>query len=249
MLKTRVIPVILTDGLSQVKGNKFDSWRTVGSVLSAARVFSARDVDELVLLDVAATASNSAVNLELVSNLAEFLRIPFAVGGGIRKLQDVENILKNGADKVIIGTALVEVPNLIEQAANEFGSQAIVCSIDSGCDGGNYTFTRSGKMRQELSALDLAQHAEELGAGELLLQSTQRDGTLSGFDLESIMKLSEVCSIPIIASGGAGTYHDLYQAIAAGANAVCAGAMFQFTPHTPAGARDFLSERGVSVRK
>ena len=249
MLKTRVIPVILTDGLSQVKGKKFDSWRTVGSVLSAAKVFSTRDVDELVLLDVTATDSNSTVNLELVSNLAEFLRVPFAVGGGIRKLQDVENILKNGADKVIIGTALIEVPNLIEQAANEFGSQAIVCSIDSGCDKGMYTYIRSGKLRQGLSVLELAHLAMDLGAGELLLQSTQRDGTMSGYDLESISKLSEVSTVPVIASSGAGTYQHLHDAILAGADAVCAGAMFQFTPHTPAGAREYLSEFGINVRR
>jgi cyclase len=248
MLKKRIIPTILTDGSSQVKGTNFNSWRTVGSVLTAAKVFSRRDVDELVLLDVSATKFNRIISPELVNQLAEFLRIPFAVGGGVSTLGEIELLLAAGADKVVIGTSFIENPKLITQASEAFGKQAIVCSVDSGTEGGKFCFTKSGEIKIDKSAKNLASLAEKSGAGEILLQSVWRDGTMEGFDKALIREVCSEVSIPVMVSGGAGQVRDYLNAIELGASAVCAGAIFQFTSCTPSEVRDFLRSNNVPVR-
>jgi len=246
--KVRIIPTLLTDGVNLVKGEGFDSWRTVGFVAGAARVFSMRDVDELVVLDVRATAERRRIADAMVEAVAECLSIPLTVGGGIRSLKDVEAALRHGADKVVIGSAVHDDPTFITDAAETFGSQAIVGSVDAAVDGGSFTASLSGDREHEIDVATLALRFETLGAGELLLQSKLRDGTLKGMDLSSIERVCAAVKIPVIASGGAGGYSDVLLAVEAGASAVAAGAMFQFTQHTPAGTRDFLSSHGVPVR-
>ena len=249
MPKARVIPTLLTDGVSLVKGERFQSWRTVGSVVAAAQLFSLRDVDELILLDVSATRERRTVHCDVVKAVAECLSIPLGVGGGISSLNDVERLLRSGADKVIIGSAAISTPQFVSQAAKQFGSQAIVGSLDSTDDSRRSISTQSGTKHECLSVLDALRHLESAGVGEILLQSVSRDGLLAGMDLQTISIVCEIAQVPIIASGGAGEYKDLYEALRSGASAVAAGAMFQFTQQTPGGAREYLAARDIPVRR
>ncbi len=249
MLKIRVIPTILTDGFSQVKGENFNSWRTVGSVITAAKVFARRDVDELVLLDVKARTSQRTIDKNLVSSLAEFLRVPFAVGGGITSVQDIEDLLAQGADKVVLGTSALVKPGLIADAARLFGSQAIVCALDFRVINGQYLTTcESGSRTLEVDPLSVALDFQNQGAGEILLQNVDRDGTMSGVDTDLIENLQAEITVPIIASGGVGKFEDFESLFAAGASAVAAGAVFQFTQVTPKEVRKFLGDKGYPVR-
>jgi len=220
----------------------------VGSVITAAKVYSRRDVDELVLLDVTARQNNRIVSPLIVAKLAEFLRVPFSVGGGISSLKEIESLLSSGADKVIIGTNALLNMKLISDAATSFGSQAIVVSLDVASSSSGTLAVNSGKNIIDISLVDAAKSIEQAGAGEILVQSIERDGLQCGMDLFSISEISPIITIPIIASGGAGSYEHLLEGLKSGATAVAAGAMFQFTEHTPKGARDFLRSHGVEVR-
>lgn len=249
MPKIRIIPSILTDGYSQVKGQSFDSWRTVGSVISAAKVFSIRDVDELVLLDVSARFRGKTIDFELVSSLAEFLRVPFSVGGGIDNVKQIELLLSSGADKVVLGTSALSNSNIIEEAANFFGSQAVVCAIDYRENNGQPKVTsHSGSKLHDLHPVELAKIAEKCGAGELLLQNVEKDGTMEGVNLKILGEVSSSVNIPVIASGGVGQFEDFEDLIDAGASAVAAGALFQFTKTTPKEVREHLRSKGFQVR-
>lgn len=250
MPKVRIIPSILTDGYSQVKGKSFDSWRTVGSVVATAKVFSRRDVDELVLLDVSARARGKTVDAELVSSLAEFLRVPFCVGGGINDMQQIELLLSSGADKVVLGTSALSDPSIIGQAAKFFGSQAVVCAIDYRENNGSPKVTSSsGSILHDLHPVELAKIAEQSGAGELLLQNVDRDGSMEGVNLEITGDVCSSVNVPVIASGGVGQFQDFEALINSGANAVAAGAVFQFTQITPREVREYLGKNGFQVRK
>lgn len=248
MARRRVIPTLLTDGVSLVKGEKFQSWRTVGSVVAAARVFSMRDVDELVLMDVRATQEGRTISPEMVSSVAACMAVPLAVGGGVKNLQDFEQVLRSGADKVILGAVALSNPEFITAAAKRFGSQAVIVSIDSNAPGGTSIATMSGTQPVEKTAVDAAIMAAEHGAGEILLQSVQLDGLLQGMDIAAIEAVTAAVSTPVIASSGAGSFEDFASAMAAGADAVAAGGMFQFTEQTPREARDYLATAGVNVR-
>ncbi len=248
MAKRRVIPTLLTDGVSLVKGERFRSWRTVGSVVAAARVFSMRDVDELVLLDVRATPEGRCVSPEMVVSVAECLSVPLGVGGGVNTLPDFEATLRAGADKVVIGTIAIRDLPFVSAAAQRFGSQAVVVAVDAVDDSSNAVAIEAGSVDVDMSPIDLALKAVDAGAGEILLQTVSRDGLQGGMNLPLIEKVSASVSVPVIASSGAGTYEHLLEAFTAGADAVAAGAMFQFTEQTPRGARNYLAARGVAVR-
>ncbi|HMM82452.1 MAG TPA: HisA/HisF-related TIM barrel protein [Terrimesophilobacter sp.] len=248
MAKRRVIPTLLTDGVSLVKGEQFRSWRTVGSVVAAARVFSMRDVDELVLLDVMATRESRCISPAMVSSVARCMSVPLAVGGGVKTLAEFEATLRAGADKVVIGSAAVRDLAFITAASHRFGAQAVVVSVDSVSDDGNAVAIDGGVSPVEMSPVALAIAAVAAGAGEILLQSIHRDGLQQGMDLELIHQVSTAVPVPVIASSGAGNYEHLLQALRAGADAVSAGAMFQFTEQTPRGARNYLAGEGIAVR-
>lgn len=243
-----MIPTLLTDGVSLVKGEKFQSWRTVGSVVAAARVFSMRDVDELVLMDVRATQENRTISPDMVSSVAACMAVPLAVGGGVKNLQDFEQVLRSGADKVILGSIALSDPDFITAAATRFGSQAVIVSIDSNSPGGTSIATKSGTEPVSMSVADAAIMAADHGAGEILLQSVELDGLLQGMDIKAIKSVTAAVSTPVIASSGAGSFEDFAAAMAAGADAVAAGGMFQFTEQTPREARDYLAAAGVNVR-
>lgn len=248
MVRRRVIPTLLTDGVSLVKGEQFRSWRTVGSVPAAARVFSMRDVDELMLLDVRATAEGRCIRPAMVKSVAESLMVPLSVGGGVRTLADFEATLRAGADKVVLGTAGVEDLDFVAAASRRFGAQAVVVALDTVDDTGTEIAVQSGSRAIGRDAVEVARAVVDAGAGELLVQTVSQDGLLTGMNLGLIRAVSEAVSVPVVASSGAGSYQHLLEAIQAGADAVAAGAMFQFTEQTPRGARDFLAANGVDVR-
>ena len=247
-MKVRVIPTILTDGLTVVKGEKFDNWRTVGSAEATARLYASRDVDELLFLDVNARSRNSMIDKTLLTHFSNVLDVPFSVGGGINTLEDAKFCFRFGAEKVVLGTAAIENPKLITEIADVFGNQAVIVSIDFENDASNQIRIKSGAVASDVASLEFVERLETLGAGEILLQSVRRDGTLSGMDFNRIVQVSNLTTLPVIASGGAASLTDFLQAVLSGASAVAAGAIFQFTQITPKQVRNFLSDQGVQVR-
>lgn len=250
MLKTRIIPTLLYKNLGLVKGVKFDSWRRVGSIMQSVKVYNMREVDELVFLDINATAEGRSPDLQTVDEIADECFMPLAVGGGISNLDDVRNLLKVGADKVVVGSAVITNPDLIPQIANKFGSQCAVVSIDFSQKNGKYeVFINSGKKATGLDPVQLAIQAEKIGAGEILLTSIDRDGTMSGYDVDLIKMVSKVIKIPLIVGGGAGNYeHMLEAAKIEGVSGLAAASMFHFTEQTPLEAKKYLNQFGVNVR-
>lgn len=251
MLKVRIIPTLLYRDFGLVKGTRFDSRRAVGSPIQAIKVYNLRGVDELVFLDVMATVRRKGPDFDLIDELADDCFMPLAVGGGVRTLDDVRRLLQVGADKVSINTAAVENPQLVRAAAEHFGSQSVVASIDTKRepDGTSTVWIRSGTAPTGRDPAELAQEMEGLGAGEILLTSIDRDGTMEGYDIEVIRRVSRAVTVPVIASGGAGSFEDMGRAVLEGeASAVAAAAMFHFTQQTPAEAKQYLKKLGVPVR-
>ncbi len=247
-VKVRVIPTILTDGLTVVKGEKFDNWRTVGSAEATAGLYASRGVDELLFLDVRARARNSIIDKTLLTHFSNVLDIPFSVGGGINTLEDAKACFRFGAEKVVLGTAAIVNPNLITEIADVFGNQAVVVALDFESDVSNQLRIESGASQTEIPSLELIENLATLGAGEVLVQSVQRDGTLSGMDFNRIAQVSRLTSLPVIASGGAASLRDFHEAVLNGASAVAAGAIFQFTQITPKQVRQYLSNQNIKVR-
>lgn len=243
-LATRIIPVLLNKGGTLVKGRGFHHGRVVGHTLQAIRIYQGRNVDELVYLDV--IGNERGPDLPLISQFASECFMPLTVGGGVRSVEDFRALLHAGADKVAINTAAVEKPDLITQAAEKFGRQAVVVSLDVSC---GKVATRAGRQITDLDPVAWSQQVARLGAGEILLNSVERDGTLQGYDLDLVSRVSTAVSIPVVACGGAGTYEHLRQGLAAGAHAVAAGALWSFTDATPAGAADYLANHGICVRQ
>jgi cyclase len=252
VLKVRIIPTLLYRDFGLVKGVRFDSRRAVGSPVQAIKVYDVRGVDELVFLDVTATRRGRGPDFALIDELADECFMPLTVGGGIRTIDDVRGLLRVGADKVAINTAAVENPQLVQEAAQYFGTQCITVSIDTKVDAAGdaaTVWTRSGTTPTGLDPVEHAVRMQALGAGEILLTSVDRDGTMEGYDIDTLRRVSEAVTIPVIASGGAGTYKDMGAAIIDGkASAVAAAAIFHFTEQTPAEAKRYLRGEGVPVR-
>jgi cyclase len=251
-LKVRIMPTLLYKDVGLVKGSVFDSWRRIGSPMQTVKVYNMRQVDELVLLDIAATPEGRGPDLAVVDELADECFMPLTVGGGVRTIDDVRALLMAGADKVSINTAAIEDPTLIRDVAGLFGSQCVVVSIDARRmeDGTYEAFTHAGTRPTGRDPVDSAREAERAGAGEILLTSIDRDGTMEGYDLELIRRVAEAVQVPLIASGGAGTYQHMADALGTGrASAVAAASMFLFTEQTPLGAKRFLGEAGFPVRR
>lgn len=249
--KIRVMPTILYRDLGLVKGLSFDSWRRTGSAMQAVKVYNLREVDELVFLDIAATREGRAVDFETIDELADECFMPLAVGGGVRSVDDVLRLLQVGADKVVLNSAAVTDPDLIRQTAQRFGAQCVVVSIDARrSPSGTYeVFIHSGTQPTGREPADWARQAEELGAGEILITSIERDGTMTGYDLELTRRVSTAVTIPVIASGGAGNYEHMAQALReARIQAVAAASIFHFTQQTPLEAKRYLKEQGFVVR-
>lgn len=250
MLKIRILPTLLFKDLGLVKGVRFDSWRRVGGVMQAVKVYNMREVDELIFLDITATLETRRPDFALVDDIADECFMPLTVGGGVRTLEDVRRLLEVGADKVAINTAAVEASELIGDASETFGAQCVVISIDARQVDGHYeVVTRSGTQPTGRDPVELAGDVEKLGAGEILLTSIDRDGTMEGYDLELTRRVVEAVSIPVIASGGAGSSDDVAAVISeAGASAAAAASIYHFTEQTPLEVKRSLYTRGIQVR-
>jgi cyclase len=251
MLKFRVMPTLLYAGSTLVKGIAFDSWRPVGAAMQAIKVYNLRQVDELVFLDIRATRESRGPDLALIGELADECFAPLTVGGGVSTVDDVRGLLRAGADKVAINSAAVHSPALVSQVADAFGSQCVVVSIDAKRepDTSHQVYTHSGSSPTGRSPTAVAIEAERAGAGEILLTSIDRDGSMAGYDIELVESVAASVGIPVIASGGAGRYEDFRTAITeGGASAVAAAAMYHFTEQTPLEAKRYLAKFGIPVR-
>lgn len=245
-LATRVVPTLLIRGDQLVKGEKFNAWRSVGHPAAAMRTHQLRGVDEVIVLDIGATPEEREPNFKLIERLVDGCFSPVTVGGGVRSVDHVRELLRIGADKVAICTGAVEVPRLVRECADKFGNQAIVVAIEHA---GPFACSRQKCQHPTLwTAVNFARVFAKAGAGEILLTSILQEGTQTGYDLPTIAAVSAAVTVPVIAHGGCGRYEDMYFAVRAGASAVAAGAFFQFTDATPKKASQFLHERGIEAR-
>ena len=255
MLKTRIIPCLdVADG-RVVKGVNFVGLRDAGDPVEAAKAYDAAGADELCFLDIHATHENRGTMFDLVQRTAEQCYIPLTVGGGIRSLQDIRTMLNAGADKVSINTAAIHEPELVSDAAARFGSQCIVVAIDvkrvsAPDDAPRYElFTHGGRKPTGIEAVGWAMKTAELGAGELLLTSMDRDGTRDGFELVITRAITDAVDIPVIASGGVGTLQHLADGVTeGGADAVLAASIFHFGEYTVGEAKGFMADQGITMR-
>ena len=249
MLKTRLMPTLLYKDTTLVKGIGFDSWRRVGSVMQSVKVYNLRQVDELVFMDITATRDGREPDFGLVDEFADECFMPLTVGGGIKTVDHVSRLLAVGADKVSIGTAATENPDLVTKIADKFGSQCVVVSIDYSESDRKTVRTHSGAVGTERDPVELSKEMEERGAGEILLTCIERDGAMNGYDVEMIAAVSSAVRIPVIASGGAGNPQHMLDAIVNGqASAVAAASVFHFTELTPREAKQYLREHGIPMR-
>ncbi len=250
MLAKRIIPCLDVDRGRVVKGIKFLNLRDAGDPVEVAKRYEEEGADELVFLDITASAEDREIMIEVVRRVAETVFMPFTVGGGIRTVEDMRRILEAGADKVSVNTAAVKNPKLIEEGARVFGSQCIVVAIDAKRRGEGWeVYINGGRTPTGLDAVEWAKRVESLGAGEILLTSMDRDGTKEGYDIDLCRAVAEAVSIPVIASGGAGTMEHFYEVFEMGkADAALAASVFHFGEIRIPDLKDYLSRRGIRVR-
>jgi cyclase len=254
MLCKRLIPCLDVKDGRVVKGVRFVDLRDAGDPVEAALAYDAQGADELVFLDITASHEDRAIMLDVVRRTAEGIYMPLTVGGGIRSLEDIRSLLRAGADKVSLNTAALARPALVREAAHAFGSQCIVVAIDAkreaaATGGGWGVYTHGGRRPAGRDAVEWAREVDALGAGEILLTSMDRDGTGYGYDLPLTRAVSEAVTVPVIASGGAGTLEHLREGVTEGkADAVLVASIFHFGRHTIAEAKAYLRDRGVPVR-
>jgi cyclase len=231
MLKTRVIPCLLLKGQGLVKTVRFKNPKYVGDPINAVKIFNDKEVDELIFLDIEASVERKKPPIKLISDIASECFMPLSYGGGLRDLDDIKTVFNLGVEKVVINSYAIENPDFVREASERYGSQSIVVAVDVKRNSfGKYeVFSRAGRERTKLNPVDHAKKMEKQGAGEIFLNSIDRDGTMEGYDIELIKKVSQVVSIPVIACGGAGRINDFAEAVGkGGASAVAAGSMFVF---------------------
>jgi imidazole glycerol-phosphate synthase subunit HisF len=243
MLAFRILTTLLIrDGLL-VKGKNFINDRRVGGVLQTVNVFQQREIDEMAIVDITASKDNRLIDYKFVDDITSNCFMPLAFGGGVKTIEDVRLLLNHGADKIIIGSNFSE--RLVNEVAKELGSQSVCVSIDYS---GDSVFLYSGTRNISKSVLEYAKSIEDAGAGEIILSSIEREGTLSGYDYPLIEKVCKNAWIPIVASGGAATWEDFYRVYNCGASGASAGALYQFTQETPRNIKKKLKEKGVPIR-
>jgi len=251
MLKKRIIPKFLIRGGRLIKGVGFhNNFREAGNPVSTAKVYDAYGVDELMFVDIDATVENRVVTGSIIERVSEEVFMPFTVGGGLKTLDQIAALLRSGADKVAITSAAIHQPDFVHKAAARFGDQCILVGLDYARlpDGQSHLFTHGGTVATNLDPVEYAQRMQDHHAGEILLCSIDRDGTMSGYDLELIHILSEKLDIPLIASSGAGTLAHCAEALNAGASAITISSMFLFSDHSPIKVRTYLATNGFPVR-
>jgi cyclase len=253
-LAKRIIPCLDVDKGRVVKGVQFVDIRDAGDPVEVARRYNEQGADEITFLDITASHEARDTTLHTVERMAGQVFIPLTVGGGVRELQDIRNLLNAGADKVAINSAAIHNPEFVREAAQRFGSQCIVVAIDAkqveqGDDSRWEIFTHGGRKPTGINAIEWAEKMTAYGAGEILLTSMDRDGTKNGFDLDLTSRISDAVNVPVIASGGVGNLQHLVDGIFQGkADAVLAASIFHFGEHTVPEAKRYMAERGVSVR-
>ncbi len=250
-VKVRLIPTLLFKSTHLVKTVQFARYRPVGIPVPAVKVYNAREVDELVFLDISATRENRGPTLALIQEMADECFMPLTVGGGVRSLDDVRNLLKVGADKVAINSEALRRPEFLTESARMFGRQCMVLSMDvkKGPDGRYQVMADAGKTGTGKDPVEWAKAAERRGAGELLLTSMDKDGTREGYDVELLRRVASAVNIPVIASGGVGTLQHFVEGVLQGhASAVAAASIFHFTKHTPLDAKMAMKAAGINVR-
>ena len=249
----RIIPCLDVNNGRVVKGTNFVNLRDARDPVEVGKEYDRAGADELVFLDITASSDARAIKADMVRRVAETVFIPFTVGGGIRTVDDFKMILREGADKVAVNTAAIMHPTLISEAAEKFGSQCVVVAIDAKrrADGSGWNiFKNGGRVDMGMDAIEWARTAEKLGAGEILLTSMDCDGTKAGYDLALTKTVAENVSIPVIASGGAGTMEHFYEALTVGqAEAVLAASLFHYKEMEIMDLKEYLWKKGISVRR
>lgn len=252
MFTKRIIPCLDVHNGRVVKGINFVNLRDAGDPVEVGAAYDAAGADELVFLDITASSDARAIKLDMVRRVAERVFIPFTVGGGIRTVEDFKDILREGADKIAINTAAILNPRLISDAAEKFGSQCVVVAIDAKrrADGSGWNiYKNGGRVDMGIDAVEWAVQAHKLGAGELLVTSMDKDGTKDGYDIELTKQIAEAVSVPVIASGGAGTKEHFYDVLTEGrADAALAASLFHYKELEIREVKEYLRERNISVR-
>ena len=253
MFTKRIIPCLDVNNGRVVKGTNFVNLRDAGDPVEVAALYDKAGADELVFLDITASSDRRETTVELVRRVAEKVFIPFTVGGGIRTVDDFKNLLREGADKISINSSAIDNPRLISDAADKFGSQCVVVAIDAKrrADGSGWNiYKMGGRVDTGIDALEWAVKANKLGAGEILLTSMDCDGVKQGYDIELTRTIAENVSIPVIASGGAGSKEHFYKALTEGkADAALAASLFHYKELEISDLKDYLAQHGVSVRR
>lgn len=248
MLKHRIIPCVLLKDWQLVKSIQFGSFRTIGHPTATVRVYNARNVDELIVLDIDASLNNEPINTEIITDMANECFMPLTIGGGIKTIEDVYTVLGAGADKVSINLEAIKRPSFIKEIATIFGSQCVVCSIDIKKVDGTYRVFTKKEGLLDIDPLELAKEYEAQGAGEILLTSIDREGTTLGYDIELLKLFAKTLHIPIIINGGMGKPEHGVEALQNGADALAAAFIFHFTQYTPNMIKEELSRHHYPVR-
>lgn len=252
MFTKRIIPCLDVNKGRVVKGVNFVDLKDAGDPVEIAKAYDAAGADELVFLDITASCEGRDTVMEMVRQVAANVFIPFTVGGGIRTIDDFKRLLREGADKISVNSAAIDRPELITEAAEKFGSQCVVVAVDAKRreDGGWNIYKHGGRLDTGIDALEWVKKAERLGAGEILLTSMDCDGTKAGYDISLTRAVSDAVSIPVIASGGAGTLEHFYEALTeGGADAALAASLFHYKELEIRQVKDYLAAKGVSVRR
>ncbi len=252
MLKKRIIPVQLLSGGRLVKTRQFGASRDVGDPVASSKVYSAQQADELVFLNIERGARTVLPMLALLERVSEVVFMPLALGGGIGTFEDAEALLRHGADKVVVNSAVYRDVSIVSRIADRFGAQAVVVAMDARRDpetGRAILFSDCGRRREDVEVLDHVRRVIEAGAGELFVQSIDRDGVMTGYDVPLVAEVAEASSVPVIACGGAGTYEHMRQAfVETRASALACGSLFNFGDNNPIRAKAFLGNYGIPFK-
>ena len=249
MLKVRIIPVMLWNGVTLVKGNKFENEkRSAGSPLTTIKIYNSRDVDEVIFFDI--SRNNQIIDKDFILSITDCVSVPITIGGGIEKISQMYDLFECGADKIAINSIIFKNPKIIDEASKKFGSQAITVSIDVRKINQNYEcYFNLGKNKSEKEFNKFLKECVDRGAGEVVINCIDHDGLMQGYNNDLIQLTSSLVNVPIVASGGAGNYEHFYEAYKNGADAFAAASIYHFTENTPTGAKKYLANKKVPIRE